>query len=338
MDISSRDYKRAFEAYLRYGTPLDLSLKQEPTTTHYIWRTRKDGKVRPEHAANEGKVFAWDNPPPTGHPGDDYGCRCTAEPYQAEIEEAFSIELHNVADRGPAWTSFDYSWHYFFGAGKDVTLRETGNLQKVVAEYRRIAIDEPKRLPGQIANKARKNIGKTFACSFGRPYPMRHIIFSLGDTTISGEIKGHCQEIDNLLLIAGEITFKLYDEFRDPLSIGAVLDHFGIHPLIDEIITGAIADGVRDTARIGAHIRAKIGDVIYRVLRGYIEDRIKQIEREFLLPRVPRLKKNTPISKYIIQKDLRELPLSQYYELLDQWRGTVTAKINVERLTSRFTE
>ncbi len=48
--------------------------------TYYIWRTRSDGKVRPSHAANNNHVFAWDNPPATGHPGTEYGCRCWAEP------------------------------------------------------------------------------------------------------------------------------------------------------------------------------------------------------------------------------------------------------------------
>lgn len=26
----------------------------------------------------KGNLFAWDNPPPTGNPGDDFGCRCMA--------------------------------------------------------------------------------------------------------------------------------------------------------------------------------------------------------------------------------------------------------------------
>ena len=34
---------------------------------------REDEKVRLGHAANNGLVFAWDDPPPTGHPGDDFG-------------------------------------------------------------------------------------------------------------------------------------------------------------------------------------------------------------------------------------------------------------------------
>jgi len=47
------------------------SKKEERTPTHYIWSTAGDGKVRPSHAANDGKTFAWDNPPSTGHPGED---------------------------------------------------------------------------------------------------------------------------------------------------------------------------------------------------------------------------------------------------------------------------
>ena len=47
----------------------------------YIWRTCQDDRVREEHAANDGKTFAWDSPPPlTGHPGEDIRCRCWAEP------------------------------------------------------------------------------------------------------------------------------------------------------------------------------------------------------------------------------------------------------------------
>ncbi len=91
MDTSSLAYKKAFEAYIRRGTPFketlnqhNLTTKQQRTTTHYIWRTRRDGKVRASHAANDGKIFAWNNPPKTGHPGEDYGCRCIAEPYKPE--------------------------------------------------------------------------------------------------------------------------------------------------------------------------------------------------------------------------------------------------------------
>lgn len=80
-------YQKAFEQYLRRGTPIELSIKmltarRETTanhsTTHYIWRTAGDDKVRASHAANNGQTFAWDNPPPTGNPGDAVNCRYVA--------------------------------------------------------------------------------------------------------------------------------------------------------------------------------------------------------------------------------------------------------------------
>lgn len=52
---------------------------------NYIWWTRMDEKVRPSHARLHGKRFSWADPPETDggrrcHPGEDYGCRCTAIP------------------------------------------------------------------------------------------------------------------------------------------------------------------------------------------------------------------------------------------------------------------
>lgn len=49
MDTSDIEYKRAFEAYIRFGTPIDLARKKKPPTTHYIWRTRGDGNGAPPH-------------------------------------------------------------------------------------------------------------------------------------------------------------------------------------------------------------------------------------------------------------------------------------------------
>lgn len=63
--------------------------------THYRWKSRKDSKVRESHRQYNGKIFSWDDPPPswymtksrgkvfTGrmcHPGEDYCCRCMAIP------------------------------------------------------------------------------------------------------------------------------------------------------------------------------------------------------------------------------------------------------------------
>lgn len=48
--------------------------------TSYEWQTSGDERVRGTHEKNDGKVFRWDSPPDTGHPGQDYQCRCVAIP------------------------------------------------------------------------------------------------------------------------------------------------------------------------------------------------------------------------------------------------------------------
>lgn len=62
--------------------------------TRYMWKTKRDFRVRECHASFDGHIFQWDSPPEvwyrtgagivyTGrrcHPGEDYGCRCTASP------------------------------------------------------------------------------------------------------------------------------------------------------------------------------------------------------------------------------------------------------------------
>jgi len=64
----------------------------------YIWRTVGDERVRETHADNEDQTFTWDNPPAeTGHPGDDYQCRCWAEPILPEFVE-FEASLLEEAD------------------------------------------------------------------------------------------------------------------------------------------------------------------------------------------------------------------------------------------------
>ncbi len=46
----------------------------------YTWRTSLDERVREDHKALEGRRFEWSSPPDVGHPGEDYQCRCRAEP------------------------------------------------------------------------------------------------------------------------------------------------------------------------------------------------------------------------------------------------------------------
>lgn len=48
--------------------------------THYTWVTSRDERVRPEHQARDGKLYAWASPPSDGHPGQPIRCRCVAKP------------------------------------------------------------------------------------------------------------------------------------------------------------------------------------------------------------------------------------------------------------------
>lgn len=53
----------------------------------YTWSTAGDERVREEHAALDGQVFQWTDPPEPGHPGEDFQCRCVAIPVIPEFED-----------------------------------------------------------------------------------------------------------------------------------------------------------------------------------------------------------------------------------------------------------
>ncbi len=64
----------------------ELGIKQ------YVWRTVRDEAVRDSHAAMEGKVCDWDNPPEVEpglrhHPGGIYNCRCYSEPLLPKVKK-----------------------------------------------------------------------------------------------------------------------------------------------------------------------------------------------------------------------------------------------------------
>lgn len=55
--------------------------QQKLGVTHYYWVTCYDERVRHNHKARHGKLFAWADPPDDGHPGIPIRCRCLAMPY-----------------------------------------------------------------------------------------------------------------------------------------------------------------------------------------------------------------------------------------------------------------
>lgn len=51
----------------------------------YIWQSTSDDRTRETHKMQDGKFFYWDKPPEIEpgrflHPGEDYQCRCIAQP------------------------------------------------------------------------------------------------------------------------------------------------------------------------------------------------------------------------------------------------------------------
>jgi len=257
MHIDPQLYRKAFQAYLRNGTPIEWSIKQERPTTHYIWRTRGDDKVRPSHAVNNGRVFAWDDPPETGHPGEDYGCRCTAEPFMPSVDEFIEIELADTEDSGAAWSSRDFVRHYYNGRGRGVTVRETGHLSRIVAQYMTSTVT--KSLQDNIAEVAREHPNGAFSDVFENTYDMTGIVFSIGDTTIGGRFTGNCVAEFGILTLSGQFEFYLEDEFADPADVGMEVVDFGetiyenIHRPLEDYLRGRV--GLRPTGpqRLGIH-------------------------------------------------------------------------------------
>ena len=83
--------------------------QQQAGVETYIWRTGRDERVRDSHDALAGMLCRWDDPTVysddngqtwksrssiggfTGHPGEDFQCRCIAESNIAEVLESLGI-------------------------------------------------------------------------------------------------------------------------------------------------------------------------------------------------------------------------------------------------------
>ena len=136
MNINNEKYREAFALYLKRGITPEVSMKEAEGQGYYIWRTVEDEKVRPAHAANNGKIFSWNDPPPTGHPGEEYGCRCRAEEYiKGKTEFAAQNIISEIDDDSYQWDDIDFTKHFYLGNGQGVTLSETGNLQGIINYY-----------------------------------------------------------------------------------------------------------------------------------------------------------------------------------------------------------
>ena len=53
----------------------------------YIWRTRGDDRVRPEHAVMDGLIVKWGESPIGVDPGEDWACRCGYDVNSREVKQ-----------------------------------------------------------------------------------------------------------------------------------------------------------------------------------------------------------------------------------------------------------
>lgn len=69
----------------KHNSAMNRTRNQGLGVRRYRWRNVGDGAVRDEHVALEGQIFAYDNPPPGGHPGEPVQCRCWSEPVLEDL-------------------------------------------------------------------------------------------------------------------------------------------------------------------------------------------------------------------------------------------------------------
>lgn len=92
-ELIARDQVAKLNGDLNKQKQIDTGLSK------YVWRTVGDERVRDSHASVDGKEFSWDSPPTEtdgNHPGEDYQCRCFAEPLFPD-SMSFEIELKDAA-------------------------------------------------------------------------------------------------------------------------------------------------------------------------------------------------------------------------------------------------
>lgn len=77
----------------KYNGALNQAYQTEAGITHYQWQGAMDARERPTHVALQGMVFAWNDPPPEGHPGEPINCRCSGIPIVSKDAIAKSTNI-----------------------------------------------------------------------------------------------------------------------------------------------------------------------------------------------------------------------------------------------------
>ncbi len=198
--------------------------RDKHTSPKYIWRTSGDGKVRSRHAKFDGQIFSWDNPPEGGyHPGEDYNCRCWAEPYEFENDKLREYVIQTVTsavnDKFPSWTREDFFHHYNNEKGRMVRLSEIGHLQNIIdhaKSYNQGGGTIFERVEKDVFKKAHENGVGSFPYYFRNSYEFEPVVFEIGGATVSGSGMIHAINKGNFWIINANVDYAFSDEFTRP--------------------------------------------------------------------------------------------------------------------------
>ncbi len=152
--LNQRIMQEAKRVQHRLHRNLDARRQTQMGVEYYVWRSSDDDKVRGSHAAYDDQIFRWDSPPPDGHPGQAYGCRCYAEPLPPLASLQERERLRNVDS--PIESA--YPELLFIGVGRTLWVSGKAALRGIravsnkvgerVAQYKakRLALQTTKRL------------------------------------------------------------------------------------------------------------------------------------------------------------------------------------------------
>ncbi len=218
----------------RYITEVNqriTAIERKNDAQSYIWRTSGDERVRPTHAENNSKVFSRSQPPPTGHPGEDFNCRCWAEPIGGSqfVEQTLTSKVNDNLDR---WTDTDFTLHYLMGSGMAVTLEETGYLGEVIHHFSD-TLNIYENVNQQIMQAAIAVEEGVVPYEFNNSYNFREVLFTFRNSTVEGQFDGGVRKEQRdgktFLVVNGIMNYTFFDKFEDPISVvEALVEHFGL--------------------------------------------------------------------------------------------------------------
>ena len=233
-----------------------INYKMTGNSTSYIWRTQDDGKVRDSHAANDDQIFLWNNRPATGHPGEDFNCRCWAEPI-GDSFYANQLLITKINDNPNKWGNRDFIDHYRTENNGDVTLAEIGHFAGII-DYFANKVETSDGSKGgyqavekQIIDEAIIIRNGVIDYDFSDSYEFGDFWdlflfngrYSFGDSIVGGVFDGdvRTETVNQIeyLVINGIMKYKFEDRFSDPFQLIEITDRIpGINRQEAEEIVG----------------------------------------------------------------------------------------------------